>query len=183
MKKLLVFVLVLGMASLANAAIVGDLELRIGGNAVDEYDVGVLPADITDISITNNEAISSGGLEGYFILISETGNAFDINSAVILNTDLFLDATGLDELEVPHPTGMDGVFGGVFNYGTTYAVDTVLFDDIKLTVNGSTLSIYEININEAEAWVLGDMMDEINIIPEPMTITLLGLGGLLIRRK
>jgi hypothetical protein len=177
MKKLLVLMLVLGMASLASAGMIGNvLEINVGGVAVDEI---TAPGTYT-LSITNAQQIASGSNEGYFLLVTDLANVIDSSLSTMLNGDLFImdDAAGLGQ---PVPAGTNGSIAGVFDFGAAYVVGTVLFDGITLTANApGNVAVYAV---EDDGVTIGQMMDSVAITPEPATLAILGLGALLLRRK
>jgi hypothetical protein len=175
MKKLLVLMLVLGMASWTSAGMVGNvLEINVDGFPVVAATLGT-----HTLSITNAQQIASGSNEGYFLLVTDLTNAIDASMATMLNADLFImdDAAGLGQ---PVPAGTNGAIGGVFDFGAAYPIGTVLFDGISLTAN--TVGYVQIYAVEDDGVTIGQLMDTV-IIPEPATLAILGLGALLLRRK
>ena len=169
MKKLLVLTLVLGMATMASAT------LTIVADAVE-----LMPSDTNTLSV-----VAEGG---------------ELGSPVWLNIEGLgiMDATEADNL-VQDDLGIPdfGIF--VIDLGSAVGYDqTILLDFL---IPGTTINILEqgtaadfISFHcEGEGDVLitllnGDTMEvldtlTISQIPEPMTLALLGLGGLFLRRR
>ena len=83
------------------------------------------------------------------------------------------------------PTGTNGVGLNAFaiDYGAVPA-GTMLFNDIKLTCRGfqnAVVSLYNVSDNFDNLILLDTVF--IHQIPEPMTLGLLGIGGLFLRRR
>jgi hypothetical protein len=179
MKKLLIFMLVLGMASLASAT------LQISVNDINNPDD---PLSLTEgshtLDIWTDADIKTGIGEVFYALagLSDLG----IAGGTLTNSEwwgcfIYDDAAGSG---IAVPSGDNGVFGGMFTSSTTQTIPagSRIFDGINLTYDGqiTTLTLYEINGDTGE---LIRTMDTVNLVPEPATIALLGLGGLLLRRR
>ena len=167
MKKLLVLLMVLSVASLANAALVlspaeADTELFVQSD----------PIDVADAQQAMILAVGGGGgaLDAGEVLY--TGDL----SAITNITGLDPDITGLVEGAIGEgSTRIDmielfsgsaeppDVVGQLARYGVTPGADPTMV----YLLNGDTL----------------EMMGTAKIIPEPITIALLGLGGLFLRRR
>jgi hypothetical protein len=154
MKKLLVVMLMLAMASVANAA----LQLEdVGGS----------------ISITGD------GSEpvGYFFLGVEAGGSLNIMGATIVYPG---SQTAIYEMEEPDLAALMNV-NNPFVYielndtppsGPVAPLNGILVTGI---VGSGTIKLFD---QSAE-----NMLASIVIVPEPMTMVLLGLGGLMLRRR
>jgi hypothetical protein len=178
MKKLLIFVLVVGMASMANAV------LQISVDDFNNPDVPLkLAAGTHTLGIWTTTDISAGVGEVYYTLFGL--NTLDIHGGVTC----FPTEPGLLIYDDAYGTGIqvgagnNGVFGYVSTTGVvaTFPANSRLFDGINLTYSGEEIAfyLYEIDGDTGELITLLDSVQP----PEPATITLLGLGGLLMRRR
>ena len=175
MRKLLVLFLVLGMASLgmasvASAAIVIDVD-PLGGN--------------TKVDI----AIEAGGsLTGYDFLVEVVGDAvMSAPTVMALGTGAWAGPAS-DDSGLPAAVRVSA--GAILAFGGLPIPGEALILSMPL-VEGGTYP-YTINLSAASAagtifdgeTVPMGLIESVTVIPEPMTMTLLGLGGLaLIRRR
>ena len=168
MKKLLILMLVLGLASAANAAIVLSLD---GNTDIDSIEIS--PSDTITIDIYNTDG---GDYTTYLDFYYTSDGSYSLSNAKL--TDLAGDASTFsgpydggydnDEYEVVLAQGI-----GSSTPGSQFEVDlhcetadTVYIELWKCVVTTYTLE------------------DTATIVqPEPMTIALLGLGGLFLRRR
>ena len=198
MKKLLIFMLVLGLASVSQAALVG---LEIGG--AKEYTATA--GEVITINLVADTPYSSS------LLMVVEGDA-SVATAVV-------DMDGTSTL----PVGGTGV---VITEGYLDNYDGVLFDYVSAGASpviaaGSVIMSFEYTVSSGWAgtdfwlaplatgtsyeWASGSFdtaalsqatliptgedpiynvpITGVHIIPEPMTVLLLGLGGLLLRRR
>jgi hypothetical protein len=179
MKKLLVLMLVLGMATMANAALTitisGPTELETGatGTYTIEY------SGITDFGGFDFDAISdTGTLEGMWNISSGAILAANYDTGAVLNGKN--EASGNYELSAESftlstPVDMGSPLASfVFTAPSTAPVGGIA--TLSLISNG----LFDIGANE----ITGITMPTFAVtIPEPMTIGLLGLGGLFLRRR
>lgn len=162
MEKLLVFTLVLGLASGASAA------LTLVGAPTDPINIG----ETVTITVNNSEdgaysgwlEIPDPGVADYdgdpvFTAAGNPGGASTVTAAA--------DYPGWYEFTVasfpPNPTISAG-------------------DHIQVTVTGIGEGATALNLYANDGVTLLDSA-AITVIPEPMTIALLGLGGLFLRRR
>ncbi len=161
MKKLLALILVLSLATVANAVLVGnttgdDTEgsgsqtLNITGGGYDTYVAIAIVGTGTIAGTVGADAPASSGLAGTL-------------------EDLGLGSLGTGEVWTM--ADMDSPY--VYNNGVWLTIG------YTGAVNGDVITAYDVGPSGTELNVLGS----ITIVPEPMTLALLGLGGLFIRRK
>jgi len=168
MRKLLIAMLVLGMASLASATVT----ITGPGN--------VMPGGTYSYSL-NGTSAETGGVNYAGVVWVDYPSYLGMLSNVAMNT-----------------TNLPGPFNGYNTYylpdgfqfytgdspGTTevYAGEWYTFD-ITIPTDASISFTFGIDILSSGFAILQDGALTISIIPEPMTMALLGLGGLMLRRR
>jgi len=165
MKKLLALVLVLGLASVAGAALKLDAPASVDGLATTISVVaggGVVPTDYFAVVVADGAGVVTG-----FTVVAPDSIQFDMYEGA----DAFLP-------------GSNGIWGGIANIaGTTTAADgTPFLTGINLTVPAFGLVTVQL---------IGDLFGQQTVVdtaevmftPEPITMTLLGLGGLVALRR
>lgn len=167
MKKLLVLMLVLGMASMANAAY-------------------VLAWDGTTLSMKSDTGGYSS--DDNFAIICTSAHVDIYTNAMTIPTSVY-DASGdwgqaSGVIGGILPSGMDGRFGFVGTFGffppqTGASWQNVTFATLTPSVTQATTA-YLYKVTEEDGLV---QLWDTKLIPEPMTIALLGLGGLFLRRR
>ncbi len=178
MRKLVTLILVLGLATVANASLL----LSVDGDT-DPGTVNVDVYDTLNIDIWGDGATAGGS----FYLGISTGGAgsLDIDSIVWYYVGDTQSAAWLDDSDVAGVLGVDNPFVnlmiGDYPSGTETPdpLSGTLLDNIIFACSGEgelTILLYD-----GEGGFLDDQI--INQVPEPMTLALLGLGGLLLRRK
>jgi hypothetical protein len=185
MKKLLVLVLVLGTASMADAK----LGISINGE-MNVTEKTLSQSDWIPITIWTDSAISDGVGEGYYALVADTsrasidymsGFALISDDGITINNTMGANALWAGLL----PSNEDGVAGEIFlTTIPSIPVNSTIFDMFGYTANGFgdvTLKLYY--RPDETTITLSDSVIIHQVIPEPMTIGLLGLGGLFLRRR
>lgn len=161
MKKLLVLMVVLAFASLASAVIVSPMEIKDNGDGTYGIDLISGMSDTVDYS------------GGYWALVGVDYATGHLTNPAILDASQLYDSStqvGLGE----------GALGGFVTYTMNAWSSTAgVYADGYTALEGAT-ALY--------LWQLDDGYGQIGIvdtliIPEPATITLLCLGGLLLRKK
>ena len=173
MKHLMIMLAVLAMATVANAGLVLDpVEVDLG----DSLNIQTDPIDVADVQ------------QAVFLVVGGGGGVLDAGTMVYPGPDLnvITDYTGLD----PDITEIiDGVIGEastrmdlveIFSSsGEPPDVVGVLATYIvtQAATDAGGTPVYILNGDTAE------IMSSATIVPEPVTIALLGLGGLFLRRR
>ncbi len=182
MKNLLVLLLVFAMTSWANAAVVSF-------SAADG-----LPGDTIGITVSSDEQVTGVGLA----LITDNGFGgianpgawdalFTVADAGYPGTDLGL---GAGDLIIATGAVTPGAYATGLLYTYTYGIpsDAVVGSIITFTVGdiaeyGYLSSISYLVDGATTQMSLTGMEFAATVIPEPMTIALLGLGGLFLLRR
>ena len=186
MKKLLIFMLVLGMASLASA-LPTSLQISVGGvMEPTNSDIYLLPTETIVIDIwTTTEIYSGGGLEGYFSLgVDPTYGSFTGGTSQYPTETGTVYYSGNGAAYLPSTEAGDfGTIGSMQPSGS--GMTGVIFDMIIFHCEAegdAVINLYSVDFGATPYYSLIDTVT-IHQIPEPMTVLLLGLGGLFLRRR
>jgi hypothetical protein len=163
------------------------LQISVDGNPepVDSQIV-VAPSDNLILTIYNDEILDTVNTPITWALICNTANGSI--SGGTLNDSLTQAVMFIFNLsDVPQPIGQDktGVWGGITVFEDTIAADSTLFSDITFhAVAGPDCLIELVKLNDVSGVPTGLVYDSVLVhVPEPVTVLLLGLGGLLLRRR
>jgi len=211
MKKLLVLMLVLGFAASANAFIADTISIRVAVNPSSTYvesewvDPGtdaitMNPSDNLWVGVYNSTAGSGGGelsQKGYVQLgiICPDGETHAdtgwTSQGMLYKPPLCADAAGPEGSAVNQ-------YAGIVDYNldeslwldywdmyvgapSTTNNGVGILDSVQIHRDGANFVVDEIRLINADT---GELLDTILVqTPEPMTLMLLGLGGLFLRRR
>jgi len=183
MKKMLIFVTVLAIASAASAATM-TIQVSGGGSTVFETGVAVtlevIPSGFADTEV-------GGGELGQMIInaITDSGNGSAVPGTVNAQFDAAKDKgaagtlpnliTGISgAVDATEYDGSDDLNNGLVAYNFVYTPGTTLSGTIDL----SGLTTFNCFGDPVAVSGVG-----LTYTPEPITIALLGLGGLFLRRR
>lgn len=179
MKKLLVLLILVGLASMASAA----LQISVNGNQEPmDSEIFIAPSEHLVLDIWTNTTISPGVGEGTFALVCSTVDA-TISGGVNVSPEPSLYIYPYDSYE-----GHTGIWASL-TLGTapSIAAGSTLVDLIDFHCEwGPNDVLVELIYDPAyPIYGVSTVVDSVIIhqTPEPMTIALLGLGGLLLRRR
>jgi hypothetical protein len=195
MKKLLALFLVLGMASWANAFVI---DISVNGQwDIPDTAIYLTPSEevIIDLHMTDNTGWPSGG-QGTILFVTGNGS-LDGSMATGWESTSYVD-TKDDGTYEAYKSGLEGlgytnitdiavvtIFDAGATPGDTPANSTILLDDVVFHCTD-----WDPDEGMTTVWLLNvDMPTEvyssqqIHQLPEPMTVALLGLGGLFLLRR
>ncbi len=197
MKKFLVFLLVLGLASAANAALKDGFVFTLNGEAAPD-EITLLPSQVVELDLELATGYNTKG----FTLQYDLSNA---QAELICNGASRTDLPGLEDIEFPTAFDMPGnasiqlpqqvkITAGQLTspakVGPLVLMEGLYLHclegtDVVLTIKVAA-STYINNTKLSTANTVGfPILKTLTIhqIPEPATIALLGLGGLLLKRR
>lgn len=190
MRNLLILLLVLGMATAANAT------LQISVNGIPEpplTEIEIGPSETVELDVWTDADIPSDTFI-YWALVANVeeaaiagGRAIPPLDDIALYSNTIYDGA-VGALGYPNPQDTEGVGGTIAAYSPTIIpAGTVIFDGIEFHCNlGDPPIDTDVILTITEDFVNYEILDRVIIhqTPEPMTLGLLGLGGLgLIRRR
>ena len=193
MRKLLILIVVLGVASMANAT----LQISVEGDPEPvDSEIWADPSIPINLDIHGN-IVDTGDYVYYLLLVDQAegslsatdascvwGNLSQIdyftNSYPATYMDVWIGRAGLTKPPIDGIAGYVGDSGGGGTGGLIAIVDPIPFhcegpgDAIVTLLTSPTAGV--------GTWAVEDTVT-IHQIPEPITMALLGLGGLLLRRR
>ena len=194
MKKLLVLTLVLGIAAMANAT----LDWTVTGSTAVGLPTDVMQGDVLTLSliVSADEAsavkvdlLTDNGGDGAIVAATSPltlgTDGMDAAAFDAMLVSYGMEALGLDEgdwAQLDKFTTSTNVVGAILTL--TYVVDAdadfgaILISAGGLDVLGGNNYVAQLDTGFTAVPSLG-----LNVIPEPMTLALLGLGGLFLRRR
>ena len=182
MKKLLIFMLVLGMASLANAT----LQISVGSDKdPTDSEYTLLPSEELVLDIWTDAAIPNF-MGGTWMLVVDTTLGSFTPGIGMLPPPQTVYGTPPYTAQAPNvipPVGLEGIWGIYVAFGEI-AAGTTMYNQIIFHCEAlGDATIYLMDAPDSvQASIIYDQV-VIHQIPEPATIALLGLGCLLLRRR
>jgi len=165
MKKLLALVLLLGFASISSAAFVLDGPLTVAPNSVSVYNVSFTDTNVGILDAAYSA--SKGGVGAPTLIVAGRDTSFDIAAAGSVS---FAMPQGV---AIPAATPLFS-----FQFTAPATTGPLTLQVVSSDANGGS---YGLDFNNV---TIGTGMLQVDCIPEPMTLSLLALGGLgLIRRR
>lgn len=182
MKKLLVLLLVFAMSSVAGAT----LQISVDGNPEPvDSEIWLQPSETIMLDIWTDAEIQFFGGGPWMLVVATHLGSFTPGTALppmIYGTPV----QTVDNPFVIPPEGLEGIWGIAVNTSMDpIAAGTVLYDEIIFHCEGLEYDTV-IYLMDAPDGVPGSIIYDmvvIHQIPEPMTIALLGLGGLFLLRR
>jgi len=185
MKKLLVLMLVLGLASVANAI---DLKISVDG-VVDPPDstINILPSDYLELDIYCASGYSSSADNTFWALVVDTAYGTITGGVVHIPpapgmSDMLGQSAAADYFPGLEP-GEDGPWGSIGGPPGSTADPGIYYDGFEFHCEALGDAVVRLlGTVDFSSWVVYDTQ-VIHQIPEPASMLLLGLGGLLLRRR
>jgi len=166
MKKLLVLLMVLGLATSAQAAL-----------SISLSETTVLTGDTVTASVVSSD---NGNWIGYFILSEDQ---------VMWTDPVAADYSGS---WTTSGIGNLGYVAAVPGYSAVYDMsaasnlqptDVVAGTQFSISIVGQQIGTIYLGMADADYNPIAGTLTSLVVVPEPMTIALLGLGGLFLRRR
>jgi hypothetical protein len=180
MKKLLSLVLVLALASWANAMI---LQISVNGDPEPiDSQITLLPSQEVELDITSPDGFVNGDATYWALVVISPGTGTITGGVVHIPPAPDASMMLAPEDMAEYFPGA-GVYGSIDSWaGNGGATAGVYYDGMIFHCDGPGDAIVQLLTTD---WETVTVLDQVIIhqIPEPATIALLSLGGLLLRRK
>ena len=174
MKKMLILMLVLGLASAVNATISLEIRESDGTTPVANLDAMMLGSDYVAVISSDATVATTGGLYGPGYVAADWDNLGPVDATVAV-----LDTGNLSSISwTAVYQGYEYVYDDLMGPGMSTG------DLFTVALNGQALGAFQLDLLDYST-SLSTPIQSITgtIIPEPITIALLGLGGLFLRRR
>ena len=194
MKKLLVFMLVLGMTSMASAAL--QTGWYYSWEWIDDNGGDVLVGDTISVEISAGDSVQAAPILNTVLNVSDAASASNFVLAdASTNWDyqdptngIHSDGSGGYDVKVSGTllTGKIAVNDLIYSFKfVTDALGIVVIDAVSGNWTTYTAVVGQAGEASYDTYgVTGGLpYAEITVVPEPMTVLLLGLGGLFLRRR
>jgi len=195
MRKLLILMLVIGLASMASARGTLSLSIDVDGSAYDAATNGVYDGALVKVTF-NDSSVVFGDLGPAALTLSvDSGSAagnFWWNHNAPLWAAASLDGWSIDPQLTPTAVGdgLTAVVSGQYEWQNNMIGPPTSGDEFsfEFTAGGESVTIDVTAGSYSSDSAFGavgsaDGYPYVTLVPEPMTIALLGLGGLFLRRR
>ena len=171
MKKLLVLMLVLGLTSVAGAVLT-DISISVNGE-ITASEIWISPSDTVVIDI-HSAVANEMGLAYINFNLAGAGTLYTLSGARVTDN-----------------AGDQGGYVGPYDYDVYREFELTVADTGGIIVAGTMFEVdlhceglgdVFVELQEGVGYTVVDTLT-IHQIPEPMTVALLGLGGLFLRRR
>lgn len=176
MKKLVVLMLVLGVASLANAT----LQISVNGNPEPvDSEIIIAPSGSAILDIWTNAAMPTYSGTSWALVAMLEDASITGGQKMVADPGVGDPYAGASSY-IP---GKEGMWSAISITGATIVSGTKLYDEFILHCHSGQDAIVQLyETADFMSWTLSDTVI-IHQIPEPITMVLLGLGGLFLRRR
>ena len=184
MKKLLVLLLVLGLTTAASAT----LQISVNGEpAPPDSEITLDKSEILELDIYTDAFIPQYVENHTWALVVGPAGAIAGGVNVSPNPADTVGPYALYLYPVPVPPGTDGIAGATLAQTPAgIPAGTVLVNEIEFHYMDSLLPDVVVYLVETVDWVSYDIVDQVVIhtyVPEPMTLSLFGVGGFALLRR
>ena len=189
MKKLIILIAVLAMVNIASATVLNFDDIAVTENGVSILDgYGGLPLSWSHIGAAGPEGLKGG----YYPKSAVSGDNFAYNGAGQVGTVSALSGTfdfygayfttATKTADTDGDIEVAGYFDGT-QVGSTVTIELISLADpvwVDFSLEGiDELVFTPLRTGHGAYWA----MDDFTAVPEPMTLCILGLGGLMLRKR